>query len=104
MSVPDPNCFGGPVMVKRAGQKDWMEIPLTHGYFENSRGIGVADMAYAILNGRKNRANGELAYHVLDIMEGFHDASRQGVYYELKSSCDRPEALPMGEFEENIFR
>jgi predicted dehydrogenase len=30
LSVPDPNTFGGPVRVRRAGQEDWKEMPLTH--------------------------------------------------------------------------
>lgn len=96
LSVPDPNTFGGPVLVRRQGCNEWKEIPFTHGYTENSRGIAVADMAYSLLSGRKNRANGELAYHVLDIMHGFHDSSKEGRHYELGSNCERPAALPLG--------
>lgn len=96
LSVPDPNTFGGPVYIRRQGQTEWKEIPLTHIYNENSRGIGVADMAYALQSGRKHRANGDMAYHVLDIMHGFHDASRDGRHYELQSICERPAALPAG--------
>ena len=96
MSVPDPNGFGGPVRVRRAGGRDWVDMPLSHGYAENSRGIGVADMAYGIRSGRAHRANGDLAYHVLDIMHAFHDASDQGKHIELQSTCARPAPLPMG--------
>ncbi len=96
LSVPDPNCFGGPVRVRRAGDKDWMEIPLSHGYSENSRGIGVADMAYGLRSGRPHRASGELAYHVLDAMHAFHDASDKGKHVELASTCKQPAPLPMG--------
>ena len=46
---------------------------LTHYWVENSRGVGVADMAYAIRDSRPHRASGELAYHVLDLMHAFHD-------------------------------
>lgn len=95
LSVPDPNTFGGPVRVRRAGVKEWTEMPLTHGFATNSRGIGPADMAYAIRSGRAHRANSDLTYHVLEVMHGFHDASRDGKYYELASSCARPSALPM---------
>ena len=96
MSVPDPNSFGGPVRIKRGREGEWEEVPLTHGYAENSRGIGVADMAYALRSGRPHRASGELAYHVLDIMHAFHDASREGRHIELESTCSRPAALPVG--------
>lgn len=104
ISVPDPNCFGGPVLVRRYDQGEWMEIPLSHGYSENSRGLGVADMAYALLNGRKNRANGEMAYHVLDMMHGFHDASIGGKHYDLQSTCVQPAALPLGMHEGTVLK
>ena len=93
LSVPDPNTFGGPVRLRKAGEKEWVEVPLTHGYTTNMRGLGVADMAEAIRSGRPHRANGDLAYHVLDIMEAFHDASREGRHVELASTCARPEPL-----------
>lgn len=96
MLVPDPNTFGGPVLVRRQGASDWTSMPLTHGYTENSRGIGVADMAYAIQSGRKHRANGEMAYHVLDAMHGVHDAALSGRHYELTTTCERPAPLPLG--------
>lgn len=96
LSVPDPNGFGGPVLIRTQGASEWSEVPLTHGYAENSRGIGVADMAYALQSGRQHRANVELTYHVLEIMHGFHDASRDGKHYEMKSTCSRPSPLPLG--------
>jgi predicted dehydrogenase len=96
LSVPDPNTFGGPVYIRRQNGNEWTQVPLTHGYAENSRGVGVADMAYSLVYGRANRANGEMAYHVLDIMHGFLDASQQGAHYNLSSTCVRPAPLPLG--------
>ncbi|MDQ3248694.1 MAG: gfo/Idh/MocA family oxidoreductase, partial [Chloroflexota bacterium] len=96
LSVPDPNTFGGPVRVRRAGADAWEEVPLTHIYSENSRGLGVADLAAALQTGRAHRASGELAHHVLDIMQAFQDASRAGRHVELTSSCERPAPLPLG--------
>jgi predicted dehydrogenase len=96
LSVPDPNTFAGPVRVRRAGAQEWAEIPLTHGYTENMRGIGVADMAYALTYGRPHRASGALAYHVLDLMQSFLDASAAGQHLAISSACARPTALPVG--------
>jgi len=96
LSVPDPNGFGGPVLVRRAGASEWSQVPLTHGYVQNSRGVGVADMAYALRSGRSHRASGDMAYHVLDIMHAFHDASRDGRHVELTSTCSCPAPLPLG--------
>lgn len=96
LSVPDPNTFGGSVYLRHAHEKDGCEIPLSHGYTKNHRGIGVADMAYAMRSGRPHRASGEMAYHVLDIMQAFHDASREGRHIELTSQCTRPAPLQAG--------
>lgn len=96
LRVPDPNTFGGPVLVQRAGAGEWSEIPLLHGYTEQSRGLGVADLAYAIRSGRAHRANAAMAYHVLEAMHGFHDASSEGRHYVMQSTCERPDPLPLG--------
>lgn len=96
LSVPDPNTFGGPVHVRMHDSKEWSPVPLSHGYTDNSRGIAVADMANAIRSGRPHRANGDMGYHVLDIMQGILDASERGTHYELASGCERPTPLPLG--------
>jgi len=96
LSVPDPNAFGGPVRVRRAGASEWQEVPLTHGYAENSRGIGVADLANALQSGRAHRTSGDLTYHVLDTMHATLDSAREGKHIELESRCERPAALPLG--------
>lgn len=94
LSAPDPNTFGGPVRLRRAGEKSWQEIPVTRHYTENSRGLGVADLAYALRSGRPARAGGALAYHVLDTMQAFHEASDSAQYVLLSSTCERPAPLP----------
>ncbi|MFZ4659419.1 MAG: Gfo/Idh/MocA family protein [Caldilineaceae bacterium] len=96
LSLPDPNTFGGPVRIRGVGDNDWQDVPLTHIYTENSRGLGVADMADAIRHNRPHRASGELAHHVLDIMQAFHDASATGKHIDLTSTCARPTMLPIG--------
>ena len=95
LAVPNPNGFGGPVKILRPGS-EWGEVPLTHGYLERHRGLGVSDMASAIRNGRPHRAGDSLTYHVLDVMHAFHEAGPGGSYVDLQSTCDRPAPLPMG--------
>ncbi len=96
LSVPDPNTFSGPISLRRANEKEWHEVPLTHGYTKNSRGIGLADMAYAIQANTPQRASGEMAYHILDIMQAIHEASDEGHHIELSSTCPRPAPLLAG--------
>ena len=96
LSVPDPNTFGGPVKLLHMDDKEWRNVPLSHGYTENSRGVGLADMAYALRSGRPHRASGELTYHVLEAMHAFHTASDSRSTVALKSRCDKPAPLPLG--------
>jgi len=96
LSMPDPNMFGGPVRLRRLGEPDWREIPLSHAHTGNDRCLGVADLAYALRTGRPHRANGELAYHVLDAMHAVLEASNSGQHIELSSTCERPAPLPAG--------
>ncbi|WP_141504469.1 Gfo/Idh/MocA family protein [Paenibacillus luteus] len=94
--VPDPNTFTGPVKLRRMGDEEWSDIPLTHGKTENARGVGAADMAQAIMSGRGHRASGDLAYHVLEAMFGILDASSQSVHYTMQSTCQKPIPFPTG--------
>jgi predicted dehydrogenase len=94
LDVPDPNNFGGPVRLWQREHREWRDVPVTRPYATNSRGIGVADMAYALQSGRPHRASGALGYHVLEAMHGFHDASRQDGHYQMGSTVERPAPLP----------
>lgn len=102
LSVPDPNTFKGPVKLKRVGQEEWQEMPLQFGYAENTRGLGVADMAHGLLSGRPHRANGDLTYHVLDIMHAIHESAAKGRHVKLQSMCDQPAPFPVG-MEEGVL-
>ncbi|HCD33480.1 MAG TPA: oxidoreductase [Phycisphaerales bacterium] len=95
LSVPDPNCFGGPVKLC-VQRSDFKEMPLSHSYADNSRGLGVADMARALRDGDAFRANGQLASHVLELMHAFHDSSDSGQFVNIQSVCDQPKPMPSG--------
>lgn len=91
LSCPDPNIFGGPVRLWRAETRQWEEVPLVEGRSQQSRGLGVADMAAAQRAGRPHRASGEMAFHVLDTMHALLEASEKGRHVEIASTCPRPE-------------
>ena len=93
---PDPNTFGGPVKLRRAGDKEWSEIAIEHGWTTNSRGLGVADMAHALRSGKPFRANGAMASHVLEMMHAFHESAETGRRIDLTTTCAQPEPLPIG--------
>jgi predicted dehydrogenase len=93
LSLPDPNTFGGVVKLFQKDEKIWKDIVITRGFTENSRGLGVADMAQGIQKNLPHRANGELALHVLEIMHGFLASSTLGQHIGINSRCDRPAPL-----------
>ena len=92
--VPDPNHFGGKVEWATAAE-DWREIPTQGPYADgNYRILGLADMAQAIRTGRPHRANGELAFHVLEVMEAFQTSSDAGKAVAISTRPERPAPLP----------
>lgn len=95
MLVPDPNGFGGKVLVADLG-RGWRERTHTHGYTENMRSIGLADMCRGIRTGRPHRANGDLAFHVLEVMAAMDKSSSNGEHVTIESRVSRPAPLPIG--------
>ena len=71
-------------------------MPLTHANSSQSRGIGLADMVRAERNGRPHRASGDLALHVLELMEKAIVSSDSGRHQSVETSCERPAPLPPG--------
>ena len=92
--VPDPNYFGGKIEFATASE-DWREISVEGPYADgNYRILGLADMAQAIRTGRPHRASGELAFHVLEVMEAFQTSSDEGRAVTIVSRPERPAPLP----------
>lgn len=107
--VPDPNTFGGPVLLLRpedmaaAPKGDpalqrhsateiyggYKEIPLMYDYCENSRALGLADMCKALRTGRDFRANCRQQHHVLEILTSFEKSSQKGEFIPLATKYTR---------------
>ena len=91
----NPNEFGNPVYIQKTLSSK-VEFPLTHGYAENSRGVGAAEMAWSIVKGRKNRASKEMAFHVFELMHSIMKSAETGTVITLESTFETPKALPAG--------
>jgi predicted dehydrogenase len=94
MLLPDPNRFAGEVKVWHTGAQDWETLATATQ--SSSRGIGALDMARAIRENRPHRAQGELAYHVLDIMVSTAESSEYGEYVPVQSTVQPAPLLPDG--------
>lgn len=96
LECPDPNTFEGPVSLFRRETREWNEMPLLFNYKENSRGIGVADMAHAIQSGRPHRCDGSMALHALEVMEAFEKSHQSRQWVETTVRCTQPAEFPLG--------
>ena len=114
--VPDPNTFGGPVLLLRREEavrgprvdpalikgeditlyRNYRQLPLMFGYCENSRGLGLADMCKAVASGRAIRANSAQQIHVLEILTSFSKSSGEGKRVDLKTKYSRGEPMKSG--------
>jgi predicted dehydrogenase len=96
ISVPDPNRFSDTAAIATASDRAWHDVPVAAGYADAGRGVGLADLARAIETGRPHRASGELAFHVLEIMESIIRAGRTHEVVTLTSTVERPDAVGFG--------
>ncbi|GAA2098614.1 Gfo/Idh/MocA family oxidoreductase [Microlunatus panaciterrae] len=90
--MPDPNTFAGEIKVRRPAGEDWELLETTTEL--SSRGTGVLDMARAIREDRPHRAQGALAYHVLDIMVSASESMETSEFVKVQSTVERAEPLP----------
>jgi predicted dehydrogenase len=91
MVVPDPNTFVGVIEINR-GPDDIESIASVGA--TTTRGSGVLELARAIRAGRPERASGELAYHVLDVMVSTLEAGERRGPVEVESTVAPVPALP----------
>lgn len=102
LSVPNPNTFEGPVMIRGVADSAWTEIEVRSPYIPQHRGIGLADMIWATQTGRSHRASSTLALHVLELMTASVASSQQGRHIDLQTTCQPAKSLP-ADLPENTF-
>ena len=91
--VPDPNTFGGPIYLLRQEESDYKEMPILYDYAENSRGLGLADMAKALETGCSYRAGYKQTLHVLEAMTSFQTSSDKRAAVDLETKFTREEPM-----------
>jgi predicted dehydrogenase len=96
LALPDPNTFGGPVRIRAVGSKQWRDLPLRATHLPLRRGIGAADMLWAMGSGRAHRASDVLALHVLEMMTASIESAETGQRVDLTTSCAPAALLPLG--------
>ena len=78
-----------------------VELPLLHGFYDSLRGVGLADMCYAIRNNRRPRCHADIGYHAMEIISGIQRSCETGKIYEMTTRCDRPQPLAPSSYPES---
>lgn len=96
MYMADPNQFGGEVKVILKGNNEPFVMQQSHAFSSEYRGLGVAEMAWSMRMGRKNRANKEMAYHALEILHGIVKSSETSSNQIMQSTFEKAPPIPRG--------
>ena len=96
LSLPNPGLFSGDVILYRPGSFEPVAQVPAHGFDHNSRGVGVAEMAWAIRQNRPARAAAALGLHCQEILQGIVTSWENHQYYQMTTTCGRPPVLPKG--------
>lgn len=89
----DPNVFGAPVYLQKTNSAP-VAFPFTHGFAENSRGLGAAEMAWSIRSGRNHRTSKEMAFHVFEVMHSIMASAENNMVHPIQSTFSIPNPLP----------
>lgn len=95
--LPDPNYFGGEIKIYRPETMQYHELPLLFDYAENSRALGIADMAKAMQTDREARCGMQQIHHVLDVLTGFERSVSSGGWVDMETPYERPEPMKKAE-------
>lgn len=95
LRLGDPNTFGGSVSIQKPHNQP-VAVPFSHGFQEQSRGLGAAEMAWSILQDRPHRASKEMACHVLETVHGIFESIETQKVYQMTTTFRKPEMLPEG--------
>jgi predicted dehydrogenase len=101
--MADPNLFGGDVRVILKGNNEPFTMQQSHAFSDECRGLGVAEMAWSMRMGRKNRANKEMAYHALEVLHSIVKSSETKSNQVIKSSFDKMPPIPRGYSGQTFF-
>lgn len=93
--LPDPNAFDGEITVWRPGMHAEEECERYAAVDSGmTRGLGVVELARAIRSDVAERASGQLALHVLDIMQSTAESATQREPVRLGTTAEAPALLP----------
>ncbi len=89
LDVTDLNRYSGP-SIKRVSKKGETQYPIDPAFDENMRGLGLEDMARAILFGGTYHTDARFMLHVTEVLCRIQQSAEDGKAYEIKNRCCQP--------------
>ena len=120
MIVPDPNMFGGSVLISKKLGSSWKNFKtnkMTLGKINirsqssranesptnaNYRGVGLSEMISSIQKRKLHKCNGNLSLHVLSIIDAIHNSAKKGKKVKINQICERPSIFSTKEIKSII--
>ena len=114
---PDPNMFGGPIFTSCTELGEWKEystenmlVGKTNIFNQsvrsnetpsnaNYRGIGLSEMISCIDSNKEHRCNGDLALHVLNMIDSTIESAKTSRPIIVRTICKQPKYFPEEEIE-----
>lgn len=100
--LPDPNMFEGRIAYVKPLSEIPTSFPFTQEWIEieqegavAGRGLGLLEMARAIAQDVPHRANGDVGYHVLDVMLSAQESAATAEFVTVESSVTPIPAMPV---------
>ena len=91
LRFPFPGYYGGGLRLGRKHDGPWQVItPDWSSAPDQDRGVGVEELARAIVSGDRSRMEAPFPLHILDLMETILRAAETGKNETLQTTCDRP--------------
>lgn len=94
--MADPNKFGGDVNVILKGNNEPFVMQQIHGFKNESRGLGAAELAWSMRHSVPHRASMNMGYHALEILHGIVSSGKSRSFVTLRSNFSVPASLPAG--------
>ncbi len=108
LKLGDPNRFDSSVRLIRNNAPETV-MPFTHGFtgaplygpetpadYGQHRGVGAAEMSWAMIGHRPHRASAEMGLHTMEILHGLDVSSAEERVYRMTTTFNQPAPLPAG--------
>lgn len=96
LSLPLSATFSGDMQLYRPGSFAPVSVLPAHGFDHDSRGVGAAELAWALRLGRTPRADAALGLHCQEILHGIEQSFKTRQFYQMTTRVERPAPLPKG--------